>query len=106
MVDSLDVVQAANEAFGGIRIDVDGVTRHHVGWQDWQITTRLDNHSYLEKVRQAIHCHKSQLPGYGPIGEWSVQELARVFGTGHFYRAFSLVNSGRKVETDLFEGLR
>src|SRR5215207_410322 len=39
MVDSLDVVSAANEAFGGISVDVDGVTRHHIGWQDWQITT-------------------------------------------------------------------
>jgi hypothetical protein len=57
-------------------------------------------------VRNAIQCHKSQLPGYGPIGEWSVEELARVFGTGHFYRTFSLVNSGRNRETDLFEGLR
>ena len=106
MVDSLDVVQAANEAFGGISMEVDGVTRHHVGWQDWQITTKLDNRKYLDKVRDAIHCHKSQLPGYGPIGEWSVEELARVFGTGHFYRTFSLVNGGRVLETDLFEGLR
>lgn len=106
MVDSLDVVQAANEAFGGISMGVDGVTRHHVGWQDWQITTQLDNQKYLDKVRDAIHCHKSQLPGYGPVGEWSVEELTRVFGTGHFYRTFSLVNGGRKTETDLFEGLR
>jgi len=25
---------------------------------------------------------------------------------GTFYRAFSLVNGGREVETDLFEGLK
>jgi LmbE family N-acetylglucosaminyl deacetylase len=106
MVDSFDVVNAANEAFGGISMDVDGETRHHVGWQDWQITTWLDNKKYVDKVRDAIHCHKSQLPGYGPISEWSADELANMFGTGHFYRAFSLVNGGRQVETDLFEGLR
>jgi len=106
MVDSLDLVSAANEAFGGISMEVDGVTRHHVGWQDWEITTKLDNHKYLEKVREAIHCHKSQLPGYGPIAEWSAKELSHVFGTGNFYRAFSLVNGGRKLEMDLFEGLR
>ena len=106
MVDSLDVVSAVNEAFGGISMDVDGETRHHVGWQDWQITTWLDNKKYMDKVRDAIHCHKSQLPGYGPIGEWNVDEMTRVFGKGHFYRTFSLVNGGRKVETDLFEGLR
>ena len=106
MVDSLDIVGAANEAFGGISMEIDGVTRHHVGWQDWQITTRLDNKASMEKVQKAIQCHKSQLPGYGPISEWSLDDLERIFGIGYFYRAYSLVNSGRKVETDLFEGLR
>ena len=106
MVDSLDVVKAANEAFGGIRMEVDGVTRHHQGWEDWKITTVLDNKNYMDRVQRAIQCHKSQLPGYGPIGEWSIAELTRVFGIGHFYRAFSLVNGGRNVETDLFEGLK
>jgi len=106
MIDSVDIVGAANEAFGGISMDVDGVTRHHVGWEDWQITTRLDNAKYIDRVQKAIRCHKSQLPGYGPIAEWSLDELSKVFGVGSFYRAYSLVNGGRKVETDLFEGLR
>jgi LmbE family N-acetylglucosaminyl deacetylase len=106
MVDSLEIVGAANEAFGGISMGVDGVTRHHVGWEDWQITTRLDNREYLDRVQKAIHCHRSQLPGYGPIGEWSFAELEAIFGTGSFYRAFSLVNGGRQTENDLFEGLR
>src|SRR5215216_7504331 len=106
MVDSMDVVNLANEAFGGISMDVDGETRHHVGWPDWQITTWLDNKGYMEKVHKAIHCHKSQLPGYGHLSEWSVDELVTYFGVGHFYRAFSMVNGGREVETDLFEGLR
>ena len=106
MVDSQEVVDAAVEAFGGISMEIDGVTRQHVGWQDWQITTRLDNVRYMERVREAIRCHKSQLPGFGPIAEWSVDQLAEMFGTGHFYRVFSLVNGGRNVESDLFEGLR
>lgn len=106
MVDSLDVVRVANEAFGGISMDVDGVTRHHVGWEAWQITTVLDNKKHMVEVQRAIQCHKSQLPGYGPIGEWSVEELTTAFGIGYFYRAFSLVNGGRKLETDLFTGLR
>jgi LmbE family N-acetylglucosaminyl deacetylase len=106
MIDSQEVVKAANEAFGGISMDVDGVTRRHVGWEDWQITTWLDNKTYLDKVQKGMLCHKSQLPGYGPISRWSLTELARIFGTGHFYRAFSLVSGGRKFETDLFEGLR
>jgi len=106
MVDSFDIVNAANEAFGGISMEIDGVTRQHTGWQDWQITTWLDNRAYLDGVQKAMLCHKSQLPGYSPIDKWSTDELAKIFGTGHFYRAFSLVNGGRKRETDLFEGLR
>jgi LmbE family N-acetylglucosaminyl deacetylase len=106
MVDAFDIVTIANEAFGGISMDVDGVTRRHVGWADWQITTRLKNDQYLDQVQKAMLCHKSQLPGYGPIAEWSSPELAPLFGHGSFYRTFSLVNGGRTVETDLFEGLR
>jgi LmbE family N-acetylglucosaminyl deacetylase len=106
MVDTFEIVKIANEAFGGISMEIDGVTRRHVGWADWQITTWLDNTNHLENVQKAVLCHKSQLPGYDPIPEWSVSELAKIFGTSHFYRAFSLVNSGRRVETDLFEGLR
>lgn len=106
MVDSLDMVQAANEAFGGISMEVDGVTRHQHGWEDWQITTVLDNKKHMVQVQRAIQCHKSQLPGYGPIGKWSAEELTKIFGIGHFYRVFSLVNGGRKVETDMFMGLR
>ena len=106
MVDSLEIVQAANETFGGLSMEVDWVRRHHQGWEDWQITTWLDNNKYMDKVQKAVHCHKSQLPGYGPIAEWSVDELSKVFARGTFYRTYSLVKSGRKVETDLFEGLR
>jgi LmbE family N-acetylglucosaminyl deacetylase len=106
MVDSQDIVKAANEAFGGISMEIDGVTRHHVGWEDWQITTWLDNTKYLDRVQKAMLCHRSQIPGYHPIDQWSLEELAKIFGTGHFYRAFSLVNGRRNVETDLFEGLR
>jgi LmbE family N-acetylglucosaminyl deacetylase len=106
MVDSVDVVKIAKEAFGGISMEIDGVTRRHVGWEDWQITTRLDNHAYVDQVQKAMLCHKSQIPGYSPMHEWSVAELTKLFGTGTFYCAFSLVNGGRAIETDLFEGLR
>jgi LmbE family N-acetylglucosaminyl deacetylase len=106
MVDSIDIVRVANEAFGGISMEVDSVTRQHIGWDDWQTTTRLDNSKYIEIAQKAMHCHKSQLPGYDPIPKWSLEELNKVFGIGNFYRAYSLVNGGRKVEEDLFEGLR
>ena len=106
MVDSVDTVRVSLEVFGGISMDVDGVRRHQVGWEHWQITTRLDNNGHMRVVREAIQCHKSQLSGYGPISAWTVEELGRIFGVGNFYRAYSLVNGGRNVETDLFEGIR
>src|ERR1041385_7148650 len=49
MVDSLDIVKMANEAFGGISMDVDGITRHHIGWEDWQITTGLTTSNTLKE---------------------------------------------------------
>jgi LmbE family N-acetylglucosaminyl deacetylase len=106
MVDSAEMVKLAQELFGGISMDVDGARRNHVGWEDWMITTRLDNRAYMERVQRAILCHKSQLPGFGELAEHPLDELAKMFGTGYFYRAFSLVNGGRTVEMDLFAGLR
>jgi LmbE family N-acetylglucosaminyl deacetylase len=106
MVDSMGLVNLANEAFGGISMEIDGVTRSHIGWPDWEITAWLDNSQHIERVQRAMLCHKSQIPGYHPIDEWPLAELSKIFATGHFYRVFSLVNGGRTLETDLFEGLR
>jgi hypothetical protein len=106
MVDNQEVVDFANEMLGGISMEIDGVMRKHVGWADWEITTHINALPYIKTVHNAVHCHKSQLPGYGPLGESSAEEMGKFFGKGNFYRVFSLVNGGRKVETDLFEGLR
>jgi len=54
---------------------------------------------------QAILCHQSQLPGYGPLLDLPCEVLIKIWGEGIFVRVFSLVNSGRSVERDLFEGL-
>jgi hypothetical protein len=106
MVDTMEIVRAFGEIAGGLSMEVDGVNRQHVGWQDWQITTRIDTERTLEQVHRAVHCHTSQLPGYGPFAEMSASQLGIFYREGTFYRVFSLVNSGRKIETDLFEGLR
>lgn len=106
MVDSTEIVRVSMETFGGINMNVDGITRQQVGWEDWQITTRLDNTQYMDAVQKAIKCHASQLPGYGPLSDWPLDELTKFFGIGNFYRVYSLVTGGRKIESDLFEGLR
>ena len=106
MVDSMELVAGAVRVFGGISMDVDGVARTHTGWQDWEITSRFDTRAHMPTVYKAVQCHKSQLPGYGPLAQMPVEQLEWFFGEGTFYRVFSLVNAGRKVEQDLFEGLR
>ncbi len=85
---------------------VDGVERLAVSWPDWEITTRIDATHVWEKVWRAVQCHKTQMSIYKNFGSLTEADQKQIWGQQQFYRAFSLVNSGRAVETDLFEGLR
>jgi LmbE family N-acetylglucosaminyl deacetylase len=106
MADSMDLVKGPIEIFGGISMEIDGVIRQHKSWQDREITPRFSTAEHMDKVLAAVRCHRSQLPGYGRLGEMAADQVGWFFGEGTFYRAFSLVNGGRNVETDLFDGLR
>jgi LmbE family N-acetylglucosaminyl deacetylase len=105
MIDTATLVESIRRVIGPISIVVDGIERNHVGWEAWAVTTRIDTRPYFETVWQAILCHQSQLPGYGPLVELPQEMLLSLWGEGTFYRVFSLVNGGRTVERDLFEGL-
>ena len=94
------------EIFGDLKSTVDGVERRFDGWEDWAVTTRIDASETLLTVREAIYCHRSQLRDYKGLLELSDTKWQFLFGQPTFYRVFSLVNGGRAVETDLFEGLR
>jgi LmbE family N-acetylglucosaminyl deacetylase len=106
MVDSKNLVDGFREAVGPFTMDIDGVARNHVGWEEWAVTTCIDAREYFDTVWQAILCHQSQLVGYGPILNLPRETLLRFWGEGTFVRAYSLVNAGRTIEHDLFEGLR
>lgn len=106
MVDARLATQMLAEAIGEISMEVDGVLRNQVSWEEWSITTRIDARPYFDQVWQAILCHQSQLAGYGPLLEVPRETLIKFWGTGTFVRIFSLVNGGRTVEQDLFAGLR
>jgi hypothetical protein len=64
------------------------------------------------RVEMAEYCHaawraQSQLPSLGLLAEMHEDAGAAVLAMqGTLYRAFSLVNGGREVEKDLFEGVR
>lgn len=105
-VDSVVLVELINKVVGGITMEVDGITRPHVGWHEWAITTRLPVEDYWTTAWEAVRCHGSQLPSLGEINDLPAETQKQVWGAGNFYRVYSLVNGGRKVETDLFEGLR
>jgi LmbE family N-acetylglucosaminyl deacetylase len=92
---------------GEFSIEVDGVTRREVAWQDWAITTRIDAAAYWEQAWQALRCHQTQIVEIEAAFAAAPPELHRqIWGEQPFYRVYSLVNGGRRCETDLFAGLR
>jgi LmbE family N-acetylglucosaminyl deacetylase len=107
MVDARPMVEYLQQEFGfDIRMTIDGAERNWVAWEDWAVTTRLDTADHWHTVVEAIRCHRSQLPSLGAMPDWPEAIQRRVWGHGTFYRAYSLASGGRRVETDLFEGLR
>jgi LmbE family N-acetylglucosaminyl deacetylase len=106
MVDSKTLVNALKNNLGEISMEIDGVERRQIGWDDWAISAHIDANAYFDQVWEAVLCHKSQLAGYGPLVDLPKETLRQFFSVGSFIRVFSEVNGGRKVEQDLFEGLR
>lgn len=104
-VDSLELVKLIEEVMGGIHFAVDGQMREHTGWKDWMITTRVDASAYWQTAWEAIQCHATQLAGMAGLRKMTPEQHQMAWGKGNFYRQFSLVNGGRKVEEDIFEGI-
>lgn len=84
---------------------VDGVERQANPWPAWAITTRVDATPYWRRAWEAVCCHRTQMSVYRELEKLPVAVHEQLWGRHEFYRAFSLVNGGRQVETDLFEGL-
>ena len=101
--DLLDVYQFV---FGDLIMQIDGRERRGAGWPEWQITTRTDTLPYWRTVWKAVSCHQTQLPAYHLLERLPKEKHEALWGCQTYYRAFSLVNGGRTVERDLFEGLR
>jgi LmbE family N-acetylglucosaminyl deacetylase len=97
---------AYESALGPLVMNVDGVERRGPGWPSWVITTTIDTTQYWEQAWQAVACHRSQLPGYQTLMSLPAEQHQLIWCTQEYYRVFSLVNGGRRVEQDLFEGLR
>ena len=85
---------------------VDGLERQATPYADWAITTRLETGAVAPTVWRAVQCHRTQMSIYRNLEHLSPDHHRTLWGVQEFYRAFSLVNGGRQLETDLFEGLR
>jgi LmbE family N-acetylglucosaminyl deacetylase len=107
MVDSESFINLISPFLGDMSFNVGDEVRGEFPWKDWMITTRIEMSEYCKAAWRAIQCHQSQLPTLGALAEMPEESAASVLAMqGTFYRVFSLVNGGRRVETDLFAGLR
>ena len=107
MVDSENFINLIAPFMDDMTFRLDDQVRGEFPWKDWMVTTRIEMAEHCKTAWRAIQCHQSQLPTLGALVEMPEDAAASVLAMqGTFYRVFSLVNGGRKVETDLFEGLR
>lgn len=107
MVDSENFINLVAPFIGDMTFPVDDQMRGEVPWKEWMITTRINMADHCHTAWRAIQCHQSQMSTLGALAEMHEDAAVAVLAMqGTFYRAFSLVNGGRKLETDLFEGLR
>jgi LmbE family N-acetylglucosaminyl deacetylase len=99
-------LHAYQSVFGEVVMQIDGGERRAVAWPEWAITTRIETVEYRQTVWEAILCHESQLATYRQLEHLSQDYQKELWDRQTYYRAFSLVNGGRKPEDDLFAGLR
>jgi LmbE family N-acetylglucosaminyl deacetylase len=85
---------------------VDGIERQAAPWPEWAVTTIIDTATHWPIVWRAVSCHESQMSVYKNLQTLPAEQHQALWGTQEFYRVFSLVNGGRRVESDLFDGLR
>jgi LmbE family N-acetylglucosaminyl deacetylase len=97
---------AYQAALKDLKSKVDGVERRATPWPDWALTTLIDTSAHSARVWRAVSCHKTQMAIYRNLQHLPAEHHQALWGSQEFYRVFSLVNSGRKRETDLFEGIR
>jgi LmbE family N-acetylglucosaminyl deacetylase len=98
--------RAYEESIKKLTSVVDGVERQAAPWPDWEVTTMIDTRAHWPTVWKAVSCHVSQMSVYEKLKNLSPQGHEALWGSRALYRAYSLVNGGRRNESDLFEGLR
>ena len=98
--------EAYQAAFKKLTSMVDGVPRQATPWPDWAVTTEIDTSACWHVVWKAVCCHQTQMSIYEKLEDLTDEQQKALWGSQEFYRIYSTVNGGRKLETGLFEGLR
>jgi LmbE family N-acetylglucosaminyl deacetylase len=98
--------RAYQAAFRKLTSVVDGVERQATPWPDWAVTTEIDTSAYWPIVWKAVCCHQTQMSIYERLEHLTGEQQTALWGSQEFYRVYSSVNGGRRLETDLCEGLR
>ncbi|MFP3853488.1 MAG: PIG-L deacetylase family protein [Anaerolineales bacterium] len=101
--ETLDLYQ---QAFGELKMEINGGPRTPVGWPSWALSTRIDTSEYVDLVWQAIQCHESQLPNIAKLSKLSPDERRRLWSEARLYPVLNLAGKDQGAESDLFEGLR
>ena len=85
---------AYQAAFKTLTSTVDGTVRAAIAWPDWSITTTVDARDVWQHVWRAVQCHETQMSIYRNVARLTEEDQKVIWGTGEFYRVFSLVNGG------------
>jgi LmbE family N-acetylglucosaminyl deacetylase len=101
-----DKWEAYQAAFRKLTAMVDGVERQATPWPDWAVTAQINTSAFWPVVWKAVCCHRTQISIYERLEDLDEDQQTALWGSQEFYRVYSLLNSGRGLETDLFEGIR
>jgi LmbE family N-acetylglucosaminyl deacetylase len=106
MVDSENFINLISPFMADMTFPVDNHIRGEIAWKEWMITTHIDMAEHCLTALRAIRCHQTQLSTRGTLAKMPEDAATSVLAMqGTFYRAFSLVNGGRKLETDFFDSI-
>lgn len=104
-LETTDAVKVRAQTLGWSSFVVDGVPRDAPGWPGWMASCTVDGGPHWRATWDALCFHASQIGRNGPIHRLTDHQREALWRECRYYRAFSLVNAGRELEHDLFEGI-
>ncbi len=98
-------LEAYQQTFGELKMQVRADERGGVGWQPWAVTTRVDTNKYAELAWRAITSHRSQVVASESLRQTFDETRATDLGTETYFRVLGQGTGSWNVEENLFEGV-